>query len=245
LKQFFLNGDFTVNTSNDVPFTCVGIDQAMELLNKTSKGQGGICGITSYPTTLLKFCLTAPELACIATEAEQLVTVSNTATTEHHCLMQAKVACQEQAIIQLKGALVPCNLFRSDTAESIDAESSTTTYGMFKLMSKEIIAPNIQESILSTEEVGKEAYTKFVQERLVGTTNLWDKMTKVKLLTWNASAKNIQLEVGSQVLTLKATTSLFARLLVIARSTHQNVDLEKVTGVHEFTYTSRVLMEPD
>jgi len=44
--QEFVNGDFSVNTSNNVPFTRIGVDQAMEHLNKCTKGQGGICGIT-------------------------------------------------------------------------------------------------------------------------------------------------------------------------------------------------------
>jgi len=38
----FASGNFMVNTSNSVPFTCIGIDHAMEHLNKVIKGQGGI-----------------------------------------------------------------------------------------------------------------------------------------------------------------------------------------------------------
>ena len=64
--QSSTDGDFTVNTSNRIPFTRIGVDQAMEHLNKSTKGQGGNSGITTYPTTLLKLCLTAPELARLA-----------------------------------------------------------------------------------------------------------------------------------------------------------------------------------
>ena len=89
--QKFVNGDFTVNTSNIVPFTHIGIDQAMEHLNKSTNSQGGISRIPSYPTTLLKFCLTAPDLAQFTAEAENLVTVTNsTTTTQYHCLSQTK-----------------------------------------------------------------------------------------------------------------------------------------------------------
>ena len=55
LWQSFNNGEFAVNTSNRIPFTRIGVDQAMEHLNKSTKGQGGISGITSHPATLLKF----------------------------------------------------------------------------------------------------------------------------------------------------------------------------------------------
>ena len=62
--QEFVNGDFTVNTSNTVPFTHIGVDHAIEHLKKSTKGQGGIFGITLHPKT----CFTVPELARLAGE---------------------------------------------------------------------------------------------------------------------------------------------------------------------------------
>ena len=88
------------------------------------------------------------------------------------------------------------------------------------------------------------AYQKFVAERVTGNENLWAKMTKVKLLSWNASAKEITLKDSSETVILKATSTLFARMLVIARSSRADVDLEEVFGTHEFSF-NRVLMEPD
>ena len=73
-----------------------------------------------------------------------------------------------------------------------------------------------------------EAYKTFVEERITGRRNLWDKMTKVKQKTWMSAGKDTTLNTGTEVLTLKATTSLFARLLV-------RVDLEEVVGMHEFS----------
>ena len=102
--QEFANGEFTVNTSNTVPFTRIAVDQAMEHLNKSTKSQGGISVIPSNPKTLLKFCLTGPELARIAAETERLTSVSNSTTEhqQHHCLSKPKVRRQEQSITQLK-----------------------------------------------------------------------------------------------------------------------------------------------
>ena len=60
-----------------------------------------------------------------------------------------------------------------------------------------------------------------------------------------SAGKDIKLNTGTEVLTLKATTSLFARLLVIARSSRESVDLEEVIGMHDFAYTNKVLMAPD
>jgi hypothetical protein len=61
--QEFCSREFTVNTSNQIPFTRLAVDHAQEQENKNIKGQGAISGITQSPATLLKFCLSAPELA--------------------------------------------------------------------------------------------------------------------------------------------------------------------------------------
>ena len=70
-------------------------------------------------------------------------------------------------------------------------------------------------------------------------------MTKVKLLSWNAASKEVKLKAGSEVLTLKATSSLFTRMLVITRSSRDDIDLEEVIGLHEFDYTNWVLVKSD
>lgn len=82
----FLSKDFTVNTSNKIPFTRLGIDHAQEQVNKNLKGQGAISGITQYPATLLKFCMCAPELSRIVEETEAMVGMPNQNSTEHHLL---------------------------------------------------------------------------------------------------------------------------------------------------------------
>ena len=98
----------------------------------------------------------------------------------------------EQAITKLKALLAECHLFgpRNDAVK-------TSHDGMFQLMSKELIHEKVKESILSTKQVGKDAFTQFV-ERITGGGNLWDRMTKVKLLTWDAAAKEIKVRLGQK-----------------------------------------------
>ena len=64
---------------------------------------------------------------------------------------------------------------------------------MYKLTSKEIVPKNVEESILSMEERGTKALQNFVDDRICGDTNLWEKMSKSKYLTWNSTSKNIKL----------------------------------------------------
>lgn len=79
------------------------------------------------------------------------------------------------------------------------------------------------------EAGGSSAMMKFVEERICGETNLWDKMRKCKTLSWNFSSKEIKLQAKSDVLTLRATTGLISRLFIVARSSRE-VDIEEVIG---------------
>ena len=66
-----------------------------------------------------------------------------------------------------------------------------------------------------------EAYKTFVEERIIGRCNLWHNKTKVKQKTWMFAGKDIKFNTESEVLTLKPTTPIFARLLVIDRSSRE------------------------
>ena len=62
----------------------------MEHLNKSTKGEGGIFGITSSPKTLLKLCLTGPELSRLAEETDQLLGTSNSYTVGQNIIAFSK-----------------------------------------------------------------------------------------------------------------------------------------------------------
>ena len=63
-------------------------------------------------------------------------------------------------------------------------------------------------------------------------------------MTWNDGCKNVNLKAESEVLCLKATDSLFIRLLLIAKSSRE-LNLEDIIGKHEFASSSATLMKPD
>ena len=229
----FMAGDFTVSATNQVPFTRLGVDQAQEHVNKKLKGQGAVNGITQSSSTLLKFCLCAPELARISGEIENVVELpEHRKKQQHHSLNTSVLERQEKAIEKLHKVLKPCRIFQSDELH------------MFKLMSKEIVPKNVEESILSMEERGTTALQSFVDDRICGDKNLWEKMTKSKYLTWSSTSKSITLAAKSDIITVRATVNLMSRLLIIARSSRA-VDLEEVIGCYELSTTNRTLMKAD
>ena len=233
----FEQGGFTVST-NPISFTAIGVEQAQEHVNKIHKGHGGMSGITNSPEALLRYCLSTPELTRISRETEQMLGMTQAVQTHHHNLCKANVVRQEKYIKQLKDILSPANPFK--VPESTDG----TEKKLVHLTNNIIMPQNVQDSILDTEIRGHTAYASFVDDRISGDKNLWDKMTKVKLLSWTSGAKVIKAKVGSEEISLKASTSLMARLLVITRSSRE-IDIKEVIGTFEFSTTNRMLMTPD
>ena len=115
---------------------------------------------------------------------------------------------------------------------------------MFNLMSKEVLPKNVEESILSMEERGTTALQSFMDDRISGDTNFWEKMSKSKYLTWNSSSKTIKLASKSDIITVRATANLMSKLLIIARSS-RIVDLEEVIRCYELSTTNRTIMKAD
>jgi hypothetical protein len=111
-------------------------------------------------------------------------------------------------------------------------------------MTKVVMPENIENDILNMEERGLQALQSFVEQRICGNTNLWDRMTKVKFLNWEDACKTIKLKDNAGQVALKATNSLFARMLMIAKSNRQ-IDLEDVVSNHEFTAINPTLMNSD
>ena len=194
----------------------------MEHLNKFCKGQAGISGITSNNKTLQKFCLIAPEFARLTEEMVQLVAVSDkTLTKLHHSLSNAKVPSQERAIKSLKSVLAKCHLF---SKEDIQENASVADY-MFKLISKEILLQNVREGILSNRKGGQGSLWR-VCER----THSW----REEPLGPHVQSESTDMEficksyLGEVWLTshhTEATSSLFARILMVARSSREDIDL--------------------
>ena len=91
---------------------------------------------------------------------------------------------------------------------------------------------------------GNKAFVTHVKERVNGEKNMWDKMSKLKYLTWKDGCKTVNLKAESEVFCLKATNSLFVCLLLITKSSREP-DLEDIVGTHEFASFNATLMKPD
>lgn len=228
------NGSFVVQ-KYPTNFTAIGVDQAQEHINKIHKGDGGIRGITTNPEALFKYCLASAELSHLSEEVENMLGVSYTTKTKHHDLSKSKLRYQEEQVRKLKDALSKSNPFIMEVPQDGSEPS------LIHFTKHIVIKEDVQRSILNTMERGKEYYEKFVKDRICGDKSLWDPMSKVKYLTWHENNKVVHTKLSGENIALKASSTLMARLLILARSSRE-FDLKTAICTYEFSPVNAMLM---
>jgi hypothetical protein len=231
LWKTFLDGNFCVKKSC-VPFTSIGVDHAIEHVNRSMKVMGGIRGLTQKPGALSRFFLIAPELARLSREAESLAGCSYTNRTKHHNLSNAAVCRQEKMIEKMKQFVRENNPLEVTGTE------------MFNFATKRVLPTETAKIVMQSIDAGSEAYQLFVKDRLIGDVSLWEKMKKLKGTGWTSINKTSKVHTKHETIELKETRSLFARLALAAVS-RPDIDMAECIGTYEFSCVSRALFAAD
>lgn len=83
---------------------------------------------------------------------------------------------------------------------------------------------NAKYDNLCAYEVGRQNYENFVKERIVGPLSIWEKMSKVNLLSWKAANKTSTIKLLSQVIELKQDIQyMHHRRAALYISSHQTL----------------------
>jgi len=229
--QEFMAGNFCVKKSA-IAFSSIGVDHAIEHVNRSMKVMGGIRGITQKPAALSRFFLIAPELARLSQEAEELAGYSEPTRAKHHDLTPAAVHQQERRINKLKTYIKDNNPLDRDGTD------------LLNFSTKCLIPASSAENIIRSLSAGSEAYSEFTSQRLVGKENLFDKMKKMALANWTLSGKTTQVKTRKDTIELKENRSLFGRLALAAIS-RPEIDMAESIGTYEFSCVSRSLFAAD
>ena len=193
----FSQGNFCVNKS-DVPFCSIGVDHAIEHINRMMKVKGGLSGITQKPATLTQFFLVAPELTHLVEEIDYLGSLKAPKRTKHHELTPSRCSRQYLDVEKLHNVMSDCDPFCQE--EDV----------LKNIVTQAVMPDDVTKDILHADEVGQQCYEKFVEQHVKGPTNIWEKMSKIKLLTWKSASKTCTLKLPSYVIELKNDRSLFA-----------------------------------
>ena len=122
-----------------------------------------------------------PVLSQISKQTEVILGLSTPdSDSYHHHLSEPRIKKQDCAVAAIKGVLGPLKVFNDESSK------------LHNPVSKQALTVEAQDSILNVVERGEKAKDAFVQDRITGQTNLWDRMTKVKYLNWNTLCKKYQ-----------------------------------------------------
>ena len=88
---------------------------------------------------------------------------------------------------------------------------------VFNILSKAVLSSEASADILDLVEIGKNVYEQFVDNRIKGSTPLWEKMKKRNLKTFQVQSKVVWYKLNDKIVKIKEERSLITRFLVISR----------------------------
>ncbi|CAG9761624.1 unnamed protein product [Ceutorhynchus assimilis] len=231
--QEFVSGNFSVSKS-DIPFTAIGPDHAIEHENRKLKVSGGIVGITKNMSALNRYFMIASELSQITDKFQELISpgreTKNTIHHEFHSPTEQRIKTKYLALKEVFATHI------SEMPENGE---------VCNLLTGKILDKQIANDILNRDELGKERYKIFENERITeGKKGIWDPMQRMKLNTFKNSNAKSKTKQDEKILEIREERSLLQRLLLVSR-TRQDIDLKKAVGEYEFGSIPRSLFAAD
>ena len=227
----YLKDNFSINKSG-IPFCSIGSDHALEQENKIMKLTGGVVGLTQNPAALHRFCLVAPFLSALSTEfcSKNLIALQGHA--QHY---QITGSTNQRISTNVKKMIQVFDTFDLDFKEN---------GSVFNVLSKAVLPAETASDILCHEDIGKEMYRSFVDDRIKGEVSIWSPMKKRNLKTFRTQGKTIKTKIGEKVVQLKEERTLLSRFLITARK-RPELDLEESIGNYEFAVVPKSIFTPD
>eukprot|EP00112_Aurelia_sp_Birch-Aquarium-sp1_P000637 Seg10594.1 transcript_id=Seg10594.1/GoldUCD/mRNA.D3Y31 product="hypothetical protein" protein_id=Seg10594.1/GoldUCD/D3Y31 len=111
----------------------------------------------------------------------------------HHDLSVTSAPRQQQKIKQLTAVITATSPLKGKNGELVN------------IVTKSVMQDSVKVDILGRHEAGEKAYSKCVAGRIIGTVNLLDKMSNVKLQCWKTAFKKVRVNTESRVIELKET----------------------------------------
>jgi len=181
IHEEFMDGNFVVN-KNKNPFCAIGVDHALEHINRIMKVTGGLVGVTQNISARERFFLTAPELSRLAEEAHMMAASPTATCKEHHDLSLAVWRRQKENIAQLKSVL-------QSAINPMKHKGEDLTHTITKV----VMPAEVQTDVCNQDDIGQQKYIKFVEKRInTNEVSIWARMKKVKLKTWKSARKSVK-----------------------------------------------------
>ena len=139
----FMQGNVCVN-KNEIPFSAIGLDHAIENVNKLMKIRGGLKDLTQQPAAMARWFLVAPELSRLAgTQAEHMVGVQRTSSSHHHDLSDVVTSRYNENVQKLKDVLKVSDPFATEERHLVN------------IITKAVMPDYIKEAVLTRDKIGQ------------------------------------------------------------------------------------------
>ena len=199
-----------VVNKSDIPFCAIGPDHGIEHVNRSMKVSGGLVGITLNEAARSRFFLVAPELSRLAQKAKDLICVKKESTSQHHGSSPRFARSQDTQVIKLRREI-------ANHMNPFNADSET----LVTIATKTVMPQKVTQDLTHANQIGLSIFGPRWQRQ----PSMYGK-TKVK--------------VADQIVELKSERSLFARLVVVARS-RSDINIKESIG--KFTTFPRSLLD--
>ena len=155
----FEKGHFVVHKTHNT-FSGIAIDHAHEQNNKLVKGDGGAVGLTENASQLLRWMVSGPEMARAVNEFESSLELiqceqSKSINVKHH---EQTKSVQKSFVNQVKSLV--------DVFGEMGNPFLEQSGDLLVLDTRDIIDPNVADTVRHIEEIGKVQFQEFINERL-------------------------------------------------------------------------------
>lgn len=219
--KFLKDGNFVI-TKSTIPFTSLDPDHAIEQEHKKMKIRGGVIGITGNTSALDKYFIVAPILGEIVNDFKSYAGINSVENRSiHHESFGGKGCKIINAAAKLSNALSKEGnpFLKSD---------------LHNLMTFSVPPQKITHDTLNRDNIGRDAFEKFVDQRLVSrNVKFWDSQKRNNFTFFKDTAATVRTKVSGEIVNLKQERTLISRLLVVAKTRPDLVPKDAI-GEYEF-----------
>jgi len=212
--------EFAVQRSKGNTYGCMPHDQTIEVtINKDTKTQGAIIGISLKPGAVFKWMVLRADRAEYSRQCEELAGSTPTNDSTTHKDAGKKCMQDDEAVVQRIAGVVEnwIDPFQSDEQLCHFASGLVATEEM-------------KTDLLNAHDKGLEALRSFADQTLGngedGTKDFYSTLPQLQLMTFSSMRKNKRCSEATQASVLKFTRDLFGHILVIGQT--RELSMEKL-----------------
>ena len=114
---------------------------------------------------------------------------------------------------------------------------------VFNVLSKAILSREASADIYHVE-ISKNMYEQFFENRIKGSTPLWEETKEQNLKTFQAQSKAVHCKLNDKIVKIKEEHSLITRFLIMSHQ-RKEIDLKCIIGCYELSVVPPALFLQD